>query len=54
MIAAGFGVALVEALGLPKGSIWVVVAVAVLLAGLIRVVTARKPGSDARSREGES
>jgi hypothetical protein len=41
VIAAGFAVALVEALRLPKGSIWVVVAVAVLLVVVIRAATRR-------------
>ena len=36
VIAAGFGVALVEAYRLPKGSIWLVVGAAVLLVLLIR------------------
>lgn len=39
VIAAGFGVAVVEALRLPKGSIWIVVAAALLLVLLIRRVT---------------
>lgn len=43
VIAAGFGVALVEAYRLPKGSIWFVVGGAVLLVLLIRVLGARKP-----------
>jgi hypothetical protein len=43
VIAAGFGVALVEAYRLPKGSIWFVVGAAVLLVLLIRVLGARKP-----------
>lgn len=43
VILAGFGVALVEAYRFPKGSVWVVVAAAVLLVGLIRAVTHRKP-----------
>jgi UDP-N-acetylmuramyl pentapeptide phosphotransferase/UDP-N-acetylglucosamine-1-phosphate transferase len=40
VIAAGFAVALVEALKLPKGSIWIVVAGAVVLVGTIRRFTA--------------
>jgi hypothetical protein len=40
VIAAGFAVAIVEALKLPKGSIWVVVGGAVLLVGTIRRFTA--------------
>jgi hypothetical protein len=43
VIAAGFGVALVEAYRFPKGSIWFVVGGAVLLILLIRVLGARKP-----------
>jgi hypothetical protein len=43
VIAAGFGVALVEAYRLPKGSIWFVVGAAVLLVLLIRCFGARKP-----------
>lgn len=43
VIAAGFGVALVEAYRFPKGSIWFVVGGAVLLVLLIRVLGARKP-----------
>ena len=39
VIAAGFGVAVVEVLKLPKGSIWVVVAAALLLILLIRRAT---------------
>ena len=41
VIAAGFGIALVEAWRLPKGSVWVVVATAVLLVGAIRAITRR-------------
>jgi hypothetical protein len=39
VIAAGFGVAVVEVLKFPKGSIWVVVAAALLLVLLIRRAT---------------
>ena len=39
VIAAGFAVAVVEMLKLPKGSIWVVVAAALLLVLLIRRLT---------------
>jgi hypothetical protein len=42
VIAAGFGVALVEALHLPKGSIWIVVGAAALLVVLIRLIDARR------------
>ena len=41
IVIAGFGVAIVEVLRLPRGSIWIVVAVAALLVGLIRALTAR-------------
>jgi hypothetical protein len=41
VIAAGFGIALVEAYRFPKGSIWVVVGGAVVLVALIRVLTKR-------------
>jgi hypothetical protein len=43
VILAGFGIALVEALRLPKGSIWVVVAGAIVLITAIRLLT-RRPG----------
>jgi hypothetical protein len=43
VIAAGFGVALVEVYRLPKGSLWIVVGVAVLLIIVIRVLGERKP-----------
>jgi hypothetical protein len=43
VIAAGFGVALVEMYRLPKGSIWFVAAAAVLLVLLVRWLGARKP-----------
>jgi hypothetical protein len=43
VIAAGFGVALVEAYRFPKGSIWFVAGGAVLLVLLIRLLGARKP-----------
>jgi hypothetical protein len=43
VIAAGFGVALVEIYRPPKGSIWFVVAAAVLLVLLVRRLGARKP-----------
>lgn len=39
LIAAGFAVAIAEMLRLPKGTIWVVVAVAVLTLGVIRAAT---------------
>jgi hypothetical protein len=42
VVAAGFGVALVEAYRLPKGSIWLVVGAAVLLLVVIRVLGARR------------
>ena len=43
VIAAGFGVALVEVYRLPKGTLWIVVVVAVLLIVLIRWLGARRP-----------
>ncbi len=42
IVVAGFGVALVEAFKLPKGSIWVVVALAAIAVGVIRVLTMRR------------
>ena len=39
IVVAGFGVGLVETLQLPKGSIWVVVALTAALVGLIRAVS---------------
>lgn len=42
IVAAGFGVALVEMYHWPKGSIWGVVAAAAALVALIRVVSARR------------
>jgi len=39
VIAGGVGVAVVEWLGFPKGSVWVVVAVTVALVVVIRGVT---------------
>lgn len=42
IVLAGFGVGLVEVLRLPKGSIWIVVGVAVGLVALIRAVTRRR------------
>jgi len=42
VIAAGFGVALVEIYRLPKGAIWIVVGAAVLLVVLIRLLGGRK------------
>jgi hypothetical protein len=41
VILAGFAVAVVEVLRFPKGSIWVVVAVTVLLVAAIRALTKR-------------
>lgn len=38
VIAAGFGVALIEAYRLPKGSIWFVVGAAAVLVFLIRLL----------------
>lgn len=42
VIAAGFGVALVEVYRLPRGSIWIVVGAAVLLVLLLRLLGGRK------------
>ena len=39
LIAAGFAVAVVEMLRLPKGTIWIVVAVAVAALTIIRAAT---------------
>ena len=36
VIAAGFGIAIVEAIRLPKGSIWILVAATIVLIALIR------------------
>ena len=41
VIAAGFAIALVEVFQLPKGSIWIVVAATVIIAGAIRWLTRR-------------
>ena len=43
IVLAGFGIALVEMYRWPKGSIWAVVGVAVLLVAIIRTVSTRKP-----------
>ena len=43
IVAAGFGIALVEMYRWPKGAIWGVVGVAVLLVGVIRSVSTRRP-----------
>lgn len=42
IVLAGFGVGIVEALHLPRGSIWIVVGVAVALVALIRAATRRR------------
>jgi hypothetical protein len=39
LIAAGFAVAVVEMLRLPKGTIWIVVAVAVAALAIVRAAT---------------
>ena len=39
LIAAGFAVAVVEMLRLPKGTIWIVVAVAMAALAIIRAAT---------------
>jgi hypothetical protein len=41
VVLAGFAIAIVEALHLPKGSIWIVVATTVLLVMVIRSMTRR-------------
>ena len=41
VIAAGFAIALVEALRLPKASIWVVVSATIALVALIRLLGRR-------------
>lgn len=43
IIIAGFGIALVEMYRWPKGSIWAVIGVTVLLVAVIRTVSTRKP-----------
>jgi hypothetical protein len=43
IVMAGFGIGLVEMYQWPKGSIWGVVGVAVLLVVIIRTVSTRKP-----------
>ena len=42
VIAAGFAVAIVEVLKLPRGSIWIVVASAVAVVAAIRVLSKRR------------
>ena len=44
LMGAGFAVAAVEILRLPKGTIWIVVAVAVAALTIIRAATRRKLG----------
>jgi hypothetical protein len=41
VVAAGFAVAIVEALHFPKGSIWIVVGATVAIVAVIRIVTNR-------------
>jgi hypothetical protein len=41
VVLAGFAIAIVEALKLPKGSIWIVVATALVLVIVIRSMTRR-------------
>jgi hypothetical protein len=43
VIAGGFGIALVEALRWPKGSMWFVVGATVALVAGIRALTTRRP-----------
>jgi UDP-N-acetylmuramyl pentapeptide phosphotransferase/UDP-N-acetylglucosamine-1-phosphate transferase len=42
VIVAGFAVGVVEALGRPKGSIWLVVVAAVLVVAVVRWLTRRQ------------
>ena len=51
LIAAGFAVAIVEMLRLPKGTIWVVVAIAVVLLAIVRAAfrTTRRADPSPRS-----
>ena len=42
IVAAGFAVAIVEAMRMPKGSIWIVVVVAALLVAMIRALTSSR------------
>jgi len=42
VVAGGVGVAVVEWLGFPKGSVWIVVAITVALVVVIRGVTQRR------------
>ena len=42
VIAGGFGIAFVEAMRWPKGSIWIVVGITVALVAAIRALTARR------------
>jgi len=42
IVAGGIGVALVELLRFPRGSIWIVVAATLALAAFIRALTARR------------
>ena len=41
VVATGFAIGAVELLRFPRGSVWIVVAVAVVIVGLIRVSTRR-------------
>jgi hypothetical protein len=43
IVMAGVGIALVEMYRWPKGSIWAVIAAAVVLVAIIRVVSRRTP-----------
>ncbi len=42
VIAAGFAIAVVEALKLPKGAIWIVVGATIVLVAVIRGLTRRR------------
>ena len=41
VVAAGFAIGAVELLRFPRGSVWIVVAVAAVIVGLIRLCTRR-------------
>ena len=41
VVAAGFAIGAVELLRLPRGSIWIVVAIAAVIVGVIRALTRR-------------
>ena len=49
VIAAGFAIAVVEMLRLPKGTIWVVVVAAVAILAVIRATTRRGTRAEGRA-----